>query len=278
MFKNRKLIIATKHQKETVIAPLLEKALGVYCFVDPNFDTDTFGTFSGEVERQQDPISTVRLKCLKAMELNNCDLGIASEGSFGPHPSLFFASAGDEFIIFIDKKNNLEIIARELSLETNFNGKDIDSEAELFEFSELAKFPSHHLILKKSKTDTTDMEKGIGDATILKETFNNILKKHGCAYVETDMRALFNPSRMDIIEIATKKLVEKIQSTCPECHTPGFGVTNVKQGLPCELCRTPTESTLSLIYTCQKCEFEKEEIHPNGKQTENPMYCNYCNP
>lgn len=278
MFKNRKLIIATKHQKETVIAPLIEKVLGVHCFVDPNFDTDTFGTFSGEVERQQDPISTVRLKCLKAMELNNCDLGIASEGSFGPHPSLFFASADDEFIIFIDKKNNLEIIARELSLETNFNGKDIDSEAELLEFSELAKFPSHRLILKKSKTDTTDMEKGIGDATVLMETFNNILKKHGRAYAETDMRALFNPSRMDIIEIATKKLLEKIQSTCPECHTPGFGVTNVKQGLPCELCRTPTESTLSLIYICQKCEFEKEELHPNGKQTENPMYCNYCNP
>lgn len=31
-------------------------------------------------------------------------LGIASEGSFGPHPSMFFISADDEFLIYMDKK------------------------------------------------------------------------------------------------------------------------------------------------------------------------------
>jgi hypothetical protein len=31
-----------------------------------------------------------------AMKLN-CDLGVASEGSFGSHPSIFIASADDEF-------------------------------------------------------------------------------------------------------------------------------------------------------------------------------------
>ena len=67
------------------------------------------------------------------MEASNCDLGVASEGSFGAHPSLFFASADDELLIFIDKKNNLEIIARELSMETNFNGREIETEKELFE-------------------------------------------------------------------------------------------------------------------------------------------------
>jgi hypothetical protein len=37
-----------------------------------------------------------------AMKL--CDLGVASEGSFGSHPSIFIASADDEFLIFIDTK------------------------------------------------------------------------------------------------------------------------------------------------------------------------------
>jgi len=32
MFEGRKLIIATKHQKEKVIAPIVEKALGCNCF------------------------------------------------------------------------------------------------------------------------------------------------------------------------------------------------------------------------------------------------------
>jgi|TARA_B110000305_G_C19439395_1_gene640911 hypothetical protein len=40
------------------------------------------------------------------MELSDCDLGAASEGFFGAHSSIFFKSADDEFLIFIDKKNN----------------------------------------------------------------------------------------------------------------------------------------------------------------------------
>jgi hypothetical protein len=97
IFKNRKLLIATKHQKEKVIAPIVESELGVTCFIDNSFDTDILGTFTGEVERELDPISTVREKCLQAMKINNCDLVIASEGSFGPHPSIFFVNADDEF-------------------------------------------------------------------------------------------------------------------------------------------------------------------------------------
>ena len=115
IFKGRKLLIATKHEKEKVIAPILEKELGVKCFVVKNFDTDKLGTFTGEIDRIDDPITTVRNKCIMAMELMNCDLAIASEGSFGAHPTIYFVPADDEFLIFIDKKNGLEIIAREIS-------------------------------------------------------------------------------------------------------------------------------------------------------------------
>jgi hypothetical protein len=45
-------------------------------------------------------------------------------------------------------------------------------------------------------------------------------------YVETDMRAMYNPSRMTVIQNATKKLVEKINSCCPNCNIPGFGITD----------------------------------------------------
>lgn len=152
MFNRRKLIIATKHKKEIVIAPILEKSLGVTCFKDKTFDTDILGTFSGEIERKLDSLATVMKKCLLAMKLNNFDLGLASESSFSPHPSIFFANADDEFLIFIDKKNNLEIIARELSIETNFNWKEIENEKDLIDFANLVCFPTHGLILRKSKT------------------------------------------------------------------------------------------------------------------------------
>ena len=278
MFAGRKLIIATKHQKEKVITPILESELGVKCIVTENFDTDVLGTFSREVERKDDPITTAISKCLIAMRLNDCDLGIANEGSFGPHPALFFIYADDEIVVFIDKKNDLEIIAREVSTETNFNSEEIKTGRQLFDFAEKAKFPSHALILRKSKDDNTEIIKGITDPEQLKKYFNEFLKKYGIAYVETDMRAMYNPTRMSVIGRAVQKLVDKINSHCPQCNTPGFGITEARPGLPCNLCGSLTRSTLSYIYTCKKCSFTKEEMYPNKKTTEDPTYCDYCNP
>ncbi len=278
MFKGRSLIIATKHKKENVIAPIVENTLGVICFVNENFDTDKLGTFSGEIERELDPLSAARQKCLLAMELSNCDLGIASEGSFGQHPNVPFGSADEEFLIFIDTKNNIEIVVRELSMVTNFNGKSIKNEKDLLEFAELVKFPSHGLILRKSKNNAESMMKGITNVKDLKDRFKELFDIYGSVFAETDMRALFNPSRMSVIESAAHKLVKKINSYCPNCNLPGFGVTVVKKGLPCGLCNSPTASTLSFIYQCKGCDFEKEKLFPNNKTEEDPMYCDFCNP
>ena len=278
MFKGRKLLIATKHQKEKVLAPILEDKLGVSCFINPDFDTDSLGTFTGEVERELDPIATARKKCLTAMKISGCDLGAASEGSFGPHPTLFFVPADDEFLIFIDLKNNLEIIAREISTETNFNGTEIGSLNDLMEFADLVKFPSHGIILRSHKTDTNSIAKGITTVTQLTEVYKNLSNQFGRIYAETDMRALYNPSRMAVIKNAAKKLVDKIKSTCPKCETPGFSVSEIKKGLPCELCNSPTNSTLSFNYHCMGCNFEVEKLYPNGKSSEDPMYCDRCNP
>ena len=131
MFKGRTLLIVTKHQKEKVIAPIFEKELGVKCIVSKQFDTDVFGTFTGEVERKNNPLTTVKEKCKVAMSLENCDLAIASEGFFGAHPRVFLASADEEFLVLLDEKNKLEIIAREISLETNFATSEITTEKEL---------------------------------------------------------------------------------------------------------------------------------------------------
>ena len=278
IFKGRRLVIATKHKKESVIAPLLEEHLGVQCFVPEDFDTDLLGTFSGEIERKDGPIATARKKCLQAMEITNCDLGIASEGSFGPHPTIFMAHADDEFLLFIDKKNNLEIIVRELSLDTNFNAATISSFQNLVDLVKNVGFPEHAVILKITDKEVTSVVKGIQSWELLEESFHTLSASNSQVVAETDMRALYNPTRMKVIENATQKLVEKIKNSCPECHTPGFGVVNTKPGLPCEWCGSSTNSTKSHIYQCQKCNFELEKLFPNDKKTEDPMYCDRCNP
>lgn len=278
MFEGRTLLIATKHQKEKVITPIFEKELGVKCIVSQQFDTDVLGTFTGEVERKKDPLSTVKEKCRAAMNLENCDLAIASEGSFGSHPNVFYASADEEFLVLLDEKNKLEIIAREVSLETNFAGTEVLSEKELLDFAAKAGFPQHGLIIRKGIQDSNHIVKGITDETTLLDTFEEFQKLFGKAFVETDMRAMYNPTRMRVIEKTAKKLVEKIKNVCPDCQMPGFDITKVVKGLPCGQCGFPTKSTLSYVYSCKKCDFEKKEKYPNQKKHEDPMYCDFCNP
>ncbi len=278
LFENRRLIIATKHRKESVIAGLLEQELGVRCFVDESFDTDVLGTFDGEVERELDPVSTVREKCLRAMKQNHCDLGVASEGSFGPHPSMFFINGDDEFLIFIDTLHNMEIIVREISTKTNFNGKQVQNRSDLLEFAQQAGFPSHGLILRPAKDSYTDMRKGIANQQELLDTYELLQSKYDSVYVETDMRAMHNPTRMAVIGQAAQKLLVKIKSACPQCHMPGFAVTDAKKGLKCNLCGSPTNSTLCFVYLCQHCGHCNEELYPHGKTSEEPTYCDFCNP
>lgn len=278
IFSHRKLLIATKHQKESVIAPLFEKALGVSCFVSDAFDTDTLGTFSGEISRKDDALTTLRKKCLLAMEKNGCDLVIASEGSFGAHPSVFFAKADDELMMLIDAKNELEIVVRELSMDTNFNASVIRSEAELESFMRQVHFPSHGLMLKPAENNYEKIIKGITQPEALREHFQAFIKEYGAAYVETDMRAHFNPTRMKVIEKAAVKLLKAVESICPNCETPGFIVTEARSGLPCSWCNCPTDSTRSFIYRCKKCDFQNEVLFPHEKTTEDPAYCNFCNP
>ncbi len=278
VFDGRDLVIATQHKKEQVLAPLLEKVLKVNCITPEGFDTDIFGTFSGEVDRKYDPLTTAREKCLHAMKLFNCDLAIANEGSFGPHPEMFFIPADDEIIVLIDNKNNLEITARHLSTETNFSGKAISSESELKSFAKSAMFPSHGLIIKKAKDDHSEVVKGIVDDATLVSVYKHFLLNYGTVFVETDMRAMYNPTRMLNIEKTAQKLVEIASSRCPKCQTPGFSIQEVKPGLVCSLCGLPTRSTLSYIYKCQCCTFEEEKKYPNNKFQEDPMYCDNCNP
>jgi len=278
MFTNRTLVVATMHQKERVIAPLLEKELGVHCVVAAGLNTDLLGTFSGEIDRQLDPIATLRQKCRMAMDLTGCDLAVGSEGSFGPHPTLYFVPADDEFVMLVDDKNGLEIVARELSSQTNFATEGISNHQALLEFAQKAGFPDHALILRPNRSINEPLIKGVTSYELLTQTFNDIMQKYGEVYAETDMRAMHNPTRQQVIAAATQKLIAKVQSVCPQCGMPGYDVAEVQPGLPCSWCGLPTRSTLSLLYRCTHCGHQHTMLHPHGKTTEDPMYCDGCNP
>jgi hypothetical protein len=278
MFNGRKLLIATKHNKEEVIAPLFENYLQVECVVATKFDTDLLGTFSGEIERKLDVIETLRQKCLLAIENTTFDLVVASEGSFGSHPTIFFAQADDELMIFKDIKNDIEIIARNLSTDTNFDGIVIKNQKALEDFATKVKFPSHGIILKSSEKNPEIINKDIGSISDLIVAYIELSKQHSTIFAETDMRAFRNPTRMQVIKECVEKLIEKINTLCPSCNFPGFEIKQVNAGLPCELCGSKTKSTLSHTYGCLRCDYKEEKYFPLNKKVEDPTYCDYCNP
>lgn len=282
LFTNRIAVLATMHQKERAIAPILEAELGIQVIVPQNFNTDAFGTFTREIQRPGTQITTAKLKAEKALELTGENLVIASEGSFAPHPSIPFISSNREIVILLDKQHNLEIIGEEFSLETNHNHTVVESVEQALQFADRIGFPAHGLVVMFSEFPQSSQQviKGIITEEELVEAVKFVLENSltGKAHLETDMRAMYNPTRMNNIAKATQDLVKKIQSLCPKCSTPGFAVTHKIPGLPCAICHSPTLLTLSVIYQCQKCGFRQEQPSPHESKYADPAQCMYCNP
>ena len=104
-------VIATMHGKETVIAPLLQGALGLRTELPTDFDTDCFGTFSGDVPRVDTALATARAKIAAAFkQVPHAHIGIASEGSFGPHPLLPMIPIDSELLLLMDRRTGIEVI------------------------------------------------------------------------------------------------------------------------------------------------------------------------
>lgn len=277
-YQGKPLIVATKHHKEKVIGPIFQQEFGFQYLASDRLDTDLMGTFSGEVERIGSPIEVAREKCQKAMEIHGIDVAISSEGSLGVHPQYLFVPAATEILMFKDRVNDIEITVQLITTETNFSGIEIKAMDELPSFLEQVKFPSHALIIKKSREDVDPIEKGIMDESRLYELVDTYLKSFGSCMLETDMRAMNNPTRMNQIKKLTYQLVEKINSFCPQCSFPGFSIMEVQRGLLCSQCFRPTSSIFKSIYRCQKCLYEEEKFYPAARYLEDPMYCDYCNP
>ena len=278
IFKGRRLIIATMHGKEKVIAPELESALLVNCEVAATLDTNQFGTFSGEVKREGTPLETAKKKALAALKQTGATLVVASEGSFGPHPSYFFIPGNEEFLLLIDIENKLEILGRHLTTHTNFAHQSILQTEELETFCKEVGFPEHGIILKARGPQGEEKTiKDLSTLKTLKSMTEKLLKEGHMVQAETDMRAMRNPTRMESIRQATIQLKHRIKSLCPSCQTPGYGITQTITGLPCRLCGTTTRSAKAYVYSCTKCGYSHENPRPD-KTHEDPMYCDVCNP
>jgi hypothetical protein len=268
------------HEKERVIAPLLERHLGVEIVVPAHFDSDKFGTFTREIKRAGNQLEAARAKAHAAMTSEKVDLGVSSEGSFGAHPSIPFVQSNLELVLFVDKKNGREIRGHHRTQETNMDGQYAQTVEEALDFAKKIGFPEHGIIVRKSENGCFGIHKNIRTEKALIETASKMLSEFFTKriFVETDMRAHRNPIRMKAIEKATEDLVKNIFSLCPRCQAPGFVVIDFEKGLKCSLCGIPTDLPLNDIYHCDVCNHkEKKAVAKYGKSAD-PQYCGYCNP
>ena len=279
-FAGRTLVVATMHGKERVIGPALAERLPLAGWrVVQGLDTDRFGTFSGEVRRERSPRDSAEAKARAALELGH-DLVVASEGSFGPHPVVPFVSCDEEWLVLVDAVHGAVHEQRLLALETAHAGRACASLEELAAFVEGAPFPAHALVLRPREVLASgdELHKGITDRAELERRARELLHRHGGLWVEVDLRAHHNPTRMAVIERTARALAAELATPCPRCAEPWFRVVEHVPGLPCSDCGTPTESTRALRRACASCAHSTLEPRADGRTREAPMHCPECNP
>jgi hypothetical protein len=269
---------ATKHSKESVLSPLLSR-IGMRC-VRADVDTDRFGTFSGEVERVGGIRDTLRLKTDAAAKANpNARFLLASEGSFGPHPFIGLVQSDHEALLFVDRKLKTEIYVEEISIETNHSEIQFGPRDDLYAFLKQIGFPEHGVIVRPTGNRKTVFKnlltfQAVGQAIIdafLESTEAKVI-------LSSDMRASFNPTRMRAIEKVGEKLIESLNSFCPECKTPGFAISKGIPGLPCEECGKLSRIAKDVLWTCVKCKYSAQTARPDGVRAIPASDCEFCNP
>jgi hypothetical protein len=279
-YKDVEIVLTTKHEKERTIEPAFAEILGAR-IRSLDLDTDTLGTFSGEVERKGNALECVKKKCEWGMQQAKADFGLASEGSFGQHPYLPFVQADAEILYFRDLQRDIRIHLTEISTTTNYQMKTVSSIEELQKFAEDAKFPSHALIVQPNSAKRgTIIFKGIQQIDQLIDAFKDCVQKSSdrSVWVETDMRAHLNPSRAQVIASLARKLATRLSNLCPECDAPGWGIVDTELGLECSWCASKTENVKFEIFGCTKCSYQEKSIPTHGMKKANPAYCLHCNP
>lgn len=267
--------IATKHGKQRQFGPPLARLVGLEVVV-ADVDTDLLGTFGGEVPRPGSPLEVARRKAQWAIEDTGARFGMASEGSFGPHPDVPYVAIGVELAICLDGQDGLEIAERVVSTDTNFQHREVGELPLPPTFLDSTRFPSHALVVSPPG-ESTPMFKGLVDRDEVDHAIACCLDRAGRALVQTDMRAHLNPTRQRALTELAEQLARRIATPCPACASPGWGIIAVETGLTCEWCARPTPLVAYDVSGCARTDCDERtrdprvELAPAGQ-------CPDCNP
>lgn len=288
-YRGSRIALATRHGKQRVIGRAIRHGLGAALLHLPELDTDALGSFCGSVPRSGSALDACIAKAELALAHTDTPLAIASEGSFGPHPAVPLLPVGVECMVFLDRQRGLTIREELIARRTNFSQRLLGREdlatgapsADLERWLQASGFPSHALIVRPLDGPAkAAIQKGLQDPKALVQTLSEALAQAGDRGVqlETDMRAHCNPTRMASIRQLSFRLVRRIASGCPACHSPGWGLIERLPGLPCGWCGLPTERIAQEVFGCVACDHRQVQHRADGLQAADPEHCPHCNP
>jgi len=263
--------LLTCHGKQVALEGPLAQA-GYAVFTVNDFDTDSLGTFTGEIAREGTMLEAARHKAQLACELSGARFGVGSEGSFGGDPWFGITGWGREVLVWYDAEKGLEISAFVQGAETNYANKCVTNLEEALSFAAAIGFPQHGIVV--GQPDQAVYDKSCSDLQAFHVCVNKALE-HGPVDLSTDMRAHRNPKRMQMIARCAQDLATRLATHCPQCKAPGFGAHAPVLGALCEECHMPTRQARAVVFKCVACGFESE----NHLRSEvKAQYCDYCNP
>lgn len=277
MLQEAKILVATKHHKEKVIAPPLEQCLNAKVTVPTGFDTDEYGTFDGTIKRVDQAYETAVKKARDAAQRFGFRYVIASEGSFGPHPMLGLIPGDMEHLVFYDHKLQKVVCEVEVSAMTNFSHLDLHQGEDPSHFLQNVQFGTHALNLRGLSNDAL-LAKGITDEEDLQQLLQSGFQSYDVIRLETDMRAMHNPTRMHVIALAANKLAKRLSRLCPSCQHYGFGEVSLSGALSCTSCGGESTLYKEREFGCVFCDFTLDAPREDGLQAADPQYCVECNP
>ncbi|WP_100644476.1 DUF6671 family protein [Alteromonas facilis] len=275
--------IATLHDKTRYIQPALRDTLNWSVTTYTELDTDTLGTFSGEVERQQSPVACATAKAIAARQGAQCDIGIGSEGSF-QSDAFGFATFNEEILVCVDSDDNPLAIGRakqpvfvdqitwKLPLPSQWQ-QDVVAFLE-----ELPPKQACIVAAGDANKRVIAAEKGLYTHTQIITALQQLSTHANATLLELqfDLRAMHCPQRQETLAAAAQDLAKRLTSKCPQCNHRGFVYDTPVSGLPCSQCLQPTAQTKAFSATCSQCNYSNQE--PVAAEYTQPVNCNVCNP
>jgi len=278
-YAGRVAVLSTKHAKLPLIGPPLERAVGLQVEAVA-VDTDTLGTFTGDIPRLGTPLETAIAKARLGMGAAGVPLGIASEGSIGPDPAMPLVIADRELVVFVDDDAGIVVWETHASWEITTVTTTVRPREDLEQLLTRAGFPAHQLIVRPNSGQTQPIYKGIDNRRDLAAAVTECssVATDGLAWVETDLRAHACPSRRAVIADAAERLALRLAARCPACGAPGWGRVDTLLGVPCALCGTEVARPRAEIDGCPACEHRATRPVVPPESRADPGECPYCNP